>query len=157
MTGDYFPRKDPNWGEINIWGSNPDVDALPWYEKYQYLKKRFSADGMLAVICKGKLIMGEDAAAAYALLNNSPLHDLDFHESEFGPVLHFGMRGWPTGRLMEKGIPIYQYFAGGWNHHNPVEFMDVCEFIDRLNGITRPEPVTRPPEPFEQLVQLRLF
>lgn len=131
---DYHPIQDPNYGEINIWGINSEIDALPWNKKRAYLKSRFANDGLLVTIYMGKFFLGDDADIAYKALKNDELCDLCYQESAYGSVLRVSLRGNPTGKLQRLGFKVYQYFAGGWDHANSIEDMDVCDFIRSLDG-----------------------
>lgn len=154
--GDYFPLKDPNWGEINIWGATPEIEALSWIEKRNYLKATFASDGVLVSMYKGgKSLLGEDAELIHSLIADCPgAFDWTYRQTEYGPLLQFSARGWLTGYIQEHGIAVYQYFVGTANRTNHQEMWGWDDFLSPPDHQAA-EPAAQ--QPAEPLVQLSLF
>lgn len=156
---DYLAVKDPNWGEINIWGKRPEIDNLPWYDKYTYLKDRFAPNGVLAVICRGHFLLGKDATAIYEALREYGVEEseLIYQQSPMGMVLRFESDLYIMEIVKELGFTLFQYFAGIHDHSNEVEYLEVSEFLEGLDGRIRTWDFPAIPSDNEPLVQMRLF
>lgn len=152
---DYFAVKDPNWGEINIWGATPEIEALSWIEKRNYLKAIFASEGVLVSMYKGKFLLGDDAELVHSLLVNHHPDDFDrvYRQTEYGGLLEFSGRGNLTGYIQKQGIAVYQYFVGTAHKTNIQEIWGWDDFLKSLDHAEEPI-VLRPVGP---LVQLSLF
>lgn len=151
--------RDPNWGEIGIWGTTPETEAMEWYEKYAYLKKTFAADGVLMAIHRGrradKFALGDDAQRIFNAVNDS--YDLKLESSSYGLVIRsLEQPGHIPGALQEKDIPVYWYFVGTAWQNLQNEIWGVDDFLDELDGVVKPSVS---PRQFvdEQFTQLSLF
>lgn len=135
----FRPLRDPNWGETYIWGGEPQIDRLPWYEIRAYLKETFASDGVLATNyagVPGKFFLGEDADQVYAVLKDlRRAYDLILRETEFGTLLRFAGPGYPTGDIQHYGgLLVYVHFAGRYDRSNVNEYWGVLDFLMDVDG-----------------------